>query len=43
MPGDDDGTAPAIDLVSEGGGVYTYTVMMTSQGDEMGLEPRTRR
>ena len=39
FPGDDDAGAPAINIVDEGGGVYTYTMTMQSQGEEMDLNP----
>lgn len=38
FPGDDAG-APAINIVDEGGGVYTYTMTMASQGEEMDINP----
>jgi hypothetical protein len=39
LPTDGDEGAPAIMLVAEGGGVYTYTMITTSQGDEMAANP----
>jgi len=39
MPGEDDTGAPLIKIVPEGGGVYTYTMSMMSQGEEMDIAP----
>ncbi len=39
LPTEGDEGAPAIKIVAEGGGVYTYTMSMASQGDEMAANP----